>query len=363
VYSFKLALQQAPANSDRTRVGFVRILLSSHRYHPDLGGIETVSRLLAREFVRAGHEVAVITGTGSGREDDAGSAIERTPSAWRLVRRVRWCQVCFHSNISLRAAWPLALIRRPWVVTSHIWLRGGNGSEGSSERLKRWALKRAANVFISQAMAAHVGLPGTIIRNPYDSEVFRLIPGDPRDRQLVFVGRLVSDKGVDVLLRALALLDAAGLRPTLSIVGEGPEEADLRTLAGELNLATQVEFLGPKQGEALARLLNRHQVLVVPSRWNEPFGLVALEGIACGCAVVGSAGGGLPEAMGPCGLTFPNGSVEALAGVLHELLSDRGDKRAGLLRPAPSHLRQHAPPIVAKSYLELFARTAGHATT
>ena len=322
-----------------------------------------MSRLLAREFVRAGHEVVVVTDTGSGDESDGGATIERKPSARRLANRVRWCQVCFHSNISLRTAWPLFFFRRPWVVTTHIWLEGANASEVRNERIKRWALQRAENVFISQAMATHVGLQGTFIPNPYDAEVFRLWTGAPRDRQLVFVGRLISAKGLDVLLRALASLAAAGMRPSLSVVGGGPEETSLRALVSELNLTKQVEFVGPKQGEELARLLNRHQVMVVPSRWNEPFGLVALEGIACGCAVVGSAGGGLPDAMGPCGLTFPNGSSDALAQTLGDLLSGNRDRLKELVKPAQSHLAKHLPETVAGRYLELFARSAERASS
>ena len=317
-----------------------------------------MSRLLAREFVRAGHEVVVVAGAGSGEQREAEWTIDRTPSAGSLMNRVRWCQVCFHNNISLRAAWPLLFSPRPWVVTTQTWLLGADGSLSWNDRIKRWALRRASNVFISQAVAAHVGLRGTLIPNPYDAEVFRLCPDVSRDRQLVFVGRLISDKGVDVLFRALASLAAAGVRPTLSIVGGGPEEARLRAMAGELHLTKQVEFAGPKQGEELALFLNRHQVMVVPSRWNEPFGVVALEGIACGCAVVGSAGGGLPDAIGPCGLTFPNGSPGALALALDQLLSRHGNRLAELLRSAQSHLSRHAPETVARRYLKLFAKAA-----
>jgi Glycosyltransferase len=89
--------------------------------------------------------------------------------------------------------------------------------------------------------------------------------------------------------------------------------------------------------------------LVVPSRYDEPFGIVALEGIACGCLVVGSSGGGLKEAIGPCGLTFPNGDAVALTNLLDRLLADPG---AGhdLLGHAPEHLARHSAAAVALSY-------------
>jgi glycosyltransferase involved in cell wall biosynthesis len=97
--------------------------------------------------------------------------------------------------------------------------------------------------------------------------------------------------------------------------------------------------------------LNRHRILVVPSRWPEPFGIVALEAIACGCVVVGSAGGGLSEAIGPCGLTFPNGDGAALAHVLRELLGNP-ERVAELGTGGASHLARFSPSAVAKRYLE-----------
>jgi glycosyltransferase involved in cell wall biosynthesis len=98
-------------------------------------------------------------------------------------------------------------------------------------------------------------------------------------------------------------------------------------------------------------LLNQHRILVVPSRWPEPFGIVAVEAIACGCVVVGSVEGGLPEAIGPCGLTFPNGETEALAGVLQQLLTNP-NKLAALRANAAAHLAQFNRTHVARLYLD-----------
>jgi glycosyltransferase involved in cell wall biosynthesis len=100
-------------------------------------------------------------------------------------------------------------------------------------------------------------------------------------------------------------------------------------------------------------LLNQHRILAVPSRWEEPFGVVALEGIACGCVVVAADGGGLPEAIGPCGVTFARGDAGALAERFRELLRPGAD-----LRPfhaaAPAHLARHATREVAARYLAVF---------
>ena len=111
--------------------------------------------------------------------------------------------------------------------------------------------------------------------------------------------------------------------------------------------------MGIKQGEELARLYNEHRIAVIPSRWNEPFGLVALEAAACGCAVIGSDGGGLPEAIGPCGVTFPDGDTAALAERLDEMLS-MGNGLESFQAQAAAHLRRHQPSRVAQLYLKLF---------
>jgi glycosyltransferase involved in cell wall biosynthesis len=103
----------------------------------------------------------------------------------------------------------------------------------------------------------------------------------------------------------------------------------------------------------LVEALNSASILVVPSTFNEPFGIVALEGIACGCAVIASRGGGLPEAVGPCGLTFPNGDVAALTNCISELIN-APDSRQRLLRGAAAHLASFTATAVAARYLEMF---------
>ena len=145
-----------------------------------------------------------------------------------------------------------------------------------------------------------------------------------RTKDIVFLARLVSDKGGDIILEALARMRLQGLTPRLTIVGDGPERANLEAMAHRLGVGPQVIFLGMQTGEALVSILNEHRVMAVPSQLAEPFGVVALEGIACGCVIVGSEGGGLPDAIGPCGLLFPNGDADALADrCLGRLLLDR----------------------------------------
>src|SRR5690606_40338743 len=99
----------------------------------------------------------------------------------------------------------------------------------------------------------------------------------------------------------------------LTIIGDGPEAPVLKALAVKYGLEHKVDFKGSLQGKELVDCLNQHKLILVPSRWEEPFGNVALEGMACGCIPVVSDGGGLAEAVGHAGLTFQR---RATAGVV-----------------------------------------------
>jgi glycogen(starch) synthase len=332
------------------RTGFVKILLGSHHFFPSIGGIETVSDVLAREFLELGHEVRVITQTeGSGAFP---FSVIRRPGMRELLRQVKWCDVFLQNNISLRTLWPLLFVRRPLCIAHQTWITDANGRVRWQHRLKRFVLRFGTSIAISDAIARQLPGPSVRIGNPYHDEVFRNLQDADRTKELIFVGRLVSDKGADLLLEALAILES---KPRLTIVGDGPERAPLEKQTADLKLAAQVDFVGHRSGPELAKILNQHQILAVPSRWREPFGIVALEGIACGCVAVGSADGGLAEAIGPCGLTFPNNDSRALANILTRLLSDPMRCTALRLGAGP-HLGQFSRRQVACRYLEVMNR-------
>ena len=324
----------------------MKILLGSHHFYPSTGGIETASNLLAREFVALGHEVRVITQTeGNG---DFAFAVIRRPGPVALLRLLRWCDVFLQNNISLRTLWPLLFLRRPLFITHQTWITNPDGTVGWQHRLKQFVLRYATSMAISRAVAAKLPGPSILVGNPYDDRIFKDVPSDPHNRELIFVGRLVSDKGANLLLEAMALLES---KPRLTIAGDGPERTNLEKQTAELQLQSHVEFVGSQTSEELAKLLRQHRILVVPSRWQEPFGIVALEGIASGCVVVGSAEGGLAEAIGPCGLTFPNGNAEALAKALSRLLDDSAECDR-FRQAAPAHLARFTPRHVAGLYLD-----------
>lgn len=153
------------------------------------------------------------------------------------------------------------------------------------------------------------------------------IAGDP---SILFLGRLVPNKGCDVLVRALAELPPAS---RLVVVGDGPERSKLEQLATTLGVASRIEFTGWENPEGVKERLRQARVLAVPSLWPEPFGLVALEAYAAGCPVVASASGGLVDLIeeGVTGrLVQPDNPLELSRALLPYLLDADLATRAGM---------------------------------
>ncbi|MCM8745351.1 glycosyltransferase family 4 protein [Thermomicrobium sp. CFH 73360] len=143
-----------------------------------------------------------------------------------------------------------------------------------------------------------------------------------------FVGRLVPEKGADLLIRALAQLPG---RVQLEIVGDGIERTRLELLATELGVRDRVLFRGGVPPALMPEALNRFDVLVVPSRtrrnWKEQFGRVIIEAMSCGVPVVGSSSGEIPHVIGDPSLVFPEDDVDALVRLLRNLLADPERRR------------------------------------
>ena len=271
------------------------------------------------------------------------------PRALQVWREFAGADAIIQFGDGIRLGWPLLLKRFP-VLTSH----QGWGMNIAIEpvlrrKLRGKIVRRSVNVCCSRALAQRLGVPSRVIGNPFNDRIF----GDtrsPRNRDLIFVGRLIPEKGADLLLESLAMLRERQIRPSATIVGDGPQREELQRQADTSGLQEQVQFAGVVTGEALAHLLNRHRVLVVPSRWEEPFGIVALEGLACGCLVVASDGGGLPDAVGLCGHLFERGSAETMTERILEALNQSPEQA----RDAYAlHLRRFTSAAVADQYLAL----------
>lgn len=163
-----------------------------------------------------------------------------------------------------------------------------------------------------------------------DPELFSPAHAEPGDDGGQFVigyaGGLVPEKGVDLLLEAVAGIE----HPATSVViaGEGADEPRLRNLTERLSLVQRVQFVGRIPSPGMPEFYRSLSVLVLPSvaqaNWKEQFGRVLVEAMACGVPVVGSDSGEIPHVIGEAGLVFPERDVAALQGCLRRLASDRG---------------------------------------
>lgn len=146
--------------------------------------------------------------------------------------------------------------------------------------------------------------------------------------RLLFVGRLVPQKGPTVAVEALARLHdwRPDLDARLTVIGDGPDSAAVRSTGARLGLTERLTLQGPAGRSEVAEAMADHDVLLVPSRpsasgWVEAFGLTAAEGVASGMGVVASRLGGLPEAVGGLGVLVDPDDADALAGGVVDLLA------------------------------------------
>lgn len=231
----------------------------------------------------------------------------------------------------------------------------------------RSLVQRAAAISpaVAQRLAeAGVGARATVIRSAVDPRA--LTPTGSRDAiratldvsgnglVLLVLAALVRRKGIDVLLQALEVLGARGIRPTLWLAGDGPERAALEAQARTAGISEQVRFLGRR--DDVADLLAACDVFVLPSR-REGLGVAALEAMAAGRPIVASAVGGLPEVVveDRTGLLVPPDDAGPLAEALARLLRDEGLRRrlgsSGPERIGEGFLAEQ----MVSSYVELYA--------
>ena len=336
----------------------LKICFLSHKFYPDIGGIESNSEILALAFAKAGHTVHLITWSPSAGKEDWPYKVVRNPGVSRLIKECLWADILFENNPVLRLSWPNLFIGRPSVIVLHTWVTRLDGSLASQDRVKLWWLGRAQRVIVvSEALRKRCWPAATTIGNPYQSDQFRLMPGISRTRDFVFLGRLVSDKGTDQAIAAIHQLTNGpnkhlfpSQKPTLTIIGSGPDSDKLKQLVASLGLEQQIRFTGAVRGEELTACLSRHRFLLVPSAWEEPFGMVVLEGMACGCLPIVSDGGGLPDAVGKAGLTFRRNDVGSLVACIEYILS-HPELEQQIRNETPGHLAAHHPVVIAERYL------------
>jgi hypothetical protein len=235
-----------------------------------------------------------------------------TPTAWLVTRRARGPVFLFTWENIVRQLPP------PWSL------------------MRRATLRRVRGLIAGNAAAAevarHYGYTGAIAVIPQLGVA--PTPTEPHTPSAVlrvaYVGRLVPEKGVDIILRAVAALAVPW---QLTVLGDGPTRPALERLAGDLALpADTVRFTGARPHSEVAAIWPSVDVLVLPSRttpnWREQLGHVLLEAMAHGVTVVGSSSGAIPEVIGPAGIVFPEEDHAALAHALGALAADPARRQA-----------------------------------
>lgn len=323
------------------------------------------TELFADYFTEKGHIVRIATWTEDQECKPFPYEVIRKPSRLQLMQHHVWADVILENNPCLRLAWPRLLFRKPYVVALNTWVKNPESKLNLPGRVKQLWLKGAGKVIAaSHALQQKVYPKATVISNPYRKELFRVMQGVPRNKAFVFLGRLVSDKGADQAIYAVYRLKQLqlsgcniGLEPDLTIIGNGPERGKLEKMVQELELQAQVRFMGAMHGEDLVHCLNQHQYMLIPSVWEEPFGMVALEGMACGCLPIASDGGGLPEAVGKGGVTFRRNNGDAMFACILHLLQNPALEQS-CRAAVTGHLEAHQSQLVAEKYLQVIESVA-----
>ena len=349
--------------------------------------------MLARGLTVRGHKVIVATDVEAPPEFDRTLEFEvlRGRSAVELARIARKCDLVHASGASLVAGSIATLSRRPLIVTHHgyqptcldgLGWHGGDrcnyqlarcmeltrkhrGLAHAARQLARYPLGRAelhlarTNVAVSDFVGRIVAAPRTaVVFNCADTSVFK--PGaNPGDRtRLLFVGRFVGEKGVDTLLRATGRARERGQEVLLDLVGGGPLEDAYRHLVTELGIDEQVRFLGPLRGESLAHAIRSSIAVVVPSTWDEAFGIVAAEALSCGRLALVSDRGGLPEVVEGMETVVPPEDVNAWARALERVTSDTAWREEQESRTATAAAR-FTPERFIAGYLTVYEEALG----
>ncbi len=204
------------------------------------------------------------------------------------------------------------------------------------------------------------GKPAVVIPQfGFDPLIYQPPPPKPRPANHIptigYIGRLVEEKGVQVLLEAVALL-----RPhyRVEIIGTGYYRTELEVLASRLGIRDRIAFRNSVAALKVPEALNGFDVLVIPSltraNWMEQFGRVIVEAMGCEVPVIGSDSGEIPNVIGDAGIIVPEGNAEQLALRLHELLEDREMRRDLAMRGRQRMLTQYTQRQVAQRHYQLY---------
>jgi len=346
------------------------VLLYSKVFWPMIGGVETYTRLLAEGLASRGSDQVTVATAASGPAELPGSKahVVRGPGlreVWRLIRRSDAVLLAGPTlvplTLSLLARKPVAIEHHGYqaccpnglllyqpskTVCPERFLRGAPGScikcnwtsmgplrsiaSLALTFLRRWMCRHAAvNICVSQHVSKRVQLPNSqVIYHGVpaegDAHEARRGSGDGESMVFAYVGRLVCEKGVPVLLEAASMLKKEEREFKLRIIGDGPERRECERLIRCLNLADRIEITGFLTGDRLHQALEDVSVVVMPSIGEEAAGLSAISQMMRGRAVIAADIGGLSEVVGEAGLKFTPGDPASLAHQMRMILECPG---------------------------------------
>lgn len=376
----------------------MKILIHSFLFAPSIGGIESASQNLAYGLAGAGHTVTVITQTACEIEREAPYAVMRDPNdadaaqaikthdlilsmgsaakyfvaAKRLAKPFIWNHGTYRLQCIDGAGWfdgqatPLAPLPSCFYYLRHYGLKPTLTGAAKLYALRTIANMVAANVAVSNYQARRQPLPRQqVIYNPINISRFAISNFDQAQANykqkrstFFFLGRLISEKGVACLIKALAILltlprlQVTSLSIDLRIAGDGPEKAKLENLARRLGVADRIVWLGKLSEEALASEVRHAGICIVPSAWQEPMGIVVVELMAAGKPIIVSEIGGLSECAADAAKTFVNDDAQDLATVMQALLLDQALQQ-DLMQKALLRVKQFDPKYAISAYEDL----------
>lgn len=360
----------------------------SDRFLPDLGGVEIFTARLAAALIERGHEINVLTtrpGLGAREEDRWGRvSVHRFPfdAALRqrdyprviglrrdlveLERAIR-PDVIHLNSASACLVFHLLTPRATdaaTVVTLH-WLPDNEGIDTQHCRRVRaaadWVVAvtrcgQQAALEIEPAIAART----SIIYNSLPPPLLAPAPLDFAAPSLLCLGRVETQKGFDVALRALAAVRERIPAVRMTVAGDGSQRSALERLAAQLGLDAAVRFTGWVGPDEVPALINAHSLVLMPSRF-EPFGLVALQAAQMGRPLIGSRIPGLSEVVvdGETGVLCAPEDAAAFAAAVVSLVQ-QPETAARMGRRARAHAQAAFPwDEHVTAYEALFRRVAG----
>jgi glycosyltransferase involved in cell wall biosynthesis len=253
------------------------------------------------------------------------------------------CKECGGVDVSGMGVWRAAATRFHKRSYAASWLQAASFAFASRRKFyeKTVSLFLTPSDFLRRKMLESGFAPDRVRTIPHGIDPDLVKPRDDHDGYFLFVGRLVPEKGAETVVSLARILPDLKFK----IVGTGPDEARLHRLGHGL---PNLEFVGFRSGEDLADLYRGAMALLVPSRWEEVFGLTALEAFAAGKPVVASAVGGLPEVVEDRGTGFLvrpldlHAWTEAVVRLAHdEELRRQMGRAARLSAETTFHIKRH----------------------